>query len=256
MAPFSAFSKISWIKGPVALSRFNGLPSYEIQGQSTPGGSSGEAMAEIVKLQSQLPPGTSYAWSSLSYEEQLAGGRAPLLYGVSLLAVFLCLAALYESWSIPFAVLLVVPLGVVGAVIAANLRSLDNNIYLQVGLLVTAGLTAKNAILIVEFAENAHRKGKSALDAALDAAKIRLRPIIMTSIAFIAGVLPMALATGAGAQSRIALGTAVIGGMLTAMVLAIFFVPLFFVLVSRLFGTDKKHAATKNEPSPAPAPAE
>jgi multidrug efflux pump len=256
MAPFSAFSKISWIKGPVALSRFNGLPSYEIQGQSTPGGSSGEAMAEIVKLQSQLPPGTSYAWSSLSYEEQLAGGRAPLLYGVSLLAVFLCLAALYESWSIPFAVLLVVPLGVVGAVIAANLRSLDNNIYLQVGLLVTAGLTAKNAILIVEFAENAHRKGKSALDAALDAAKIRLRPIIMTSIAFIAGVLPMALATGAGAQSRIALGTAVIGGMLTAMVLAIFFVPLFFVLVSRLFGTDKKHAAKENEPSPAPAPAE
>ncbi|MEP7211398.1 MAG: efflux RND transporter permease subunit, partial [Alphaproteobacteria bacterium] len=256
MAPFSAFSKLSWTKGPVALSRYNGLPSYEIQGQSGPGGSSGEAMAEITKLQSQLPPGTSFAWSSLSYEEQLAGGRAPLLYGVSLMAVFLCLAALYESWSIPFAVLLVVPLGVVGAVIAANLRSLDNNIYLQVGLLTTAGLTAKNAILIVEFAENAHRKGKSALDAALEAARIRLRPIIMTSIAFIAGVLPMALATGAGAQSRIALGTAVIGGMLSAMLLAIFFVPLFFVLVSRLFGTDKKHAQPAPEPASAPAPAE
>jgi multidrug efflux pump len=250
MAPFSAFSKISWIKGPVGLSRFNGLPSYEFQGQSTPGGSSGEAMAEMVKLQSQLPPGTSYAWSSLSYEEQLAGGRAPLLYSVSLMAVFLCLAALYESWSIPFAVILVVPLGVVGAVIAATLRSLDNNIYLQVGLLTTAGLTAKNAILIVEFAENAHRKGKSALDAALEAARIRLRPIIMTSIAFMAGVLPMALATGAGAQSRIALGTAVIGGMATAMMLAIFFVPLFFVLVSALFKTDQKHKAE------APAPAE
>jgi multidrug efflux pump len=242
MAPFSAFATLSWTKGPVALSRFNGLSSYEIQGSST-NGSSGDAMKEIAKLQSQLPPGTSFAWSSLSYEEQLAGGRAPLLYAVSLMAVFLCLAALYESWSIPFAVLLVVPLGVVGAVIAANLRSLDNNIYLQVGLLTTAGLTAKNAILIVEFAENAHRKGASAFDAALQAAKIRLRPIIMTSIAFVAGVLPMALATGAGAQSRIALGTAVIGGMATALMLAVFFVPLFFVLVSALFGTDKKHKA-------------
>ncbi len=250
MAPFSAFSKLTWTKGPVALSRFNGLPSYEFQGQSAQGGSSGEAMAEIVRLQNQFAPGASYSWSSLSFEEQRAGGRAPLLYGVSLLAVFLCLAALYESWSIPFAVILVVPPGVVGAVIAANLRSLDNNIYLQVGLLTTAGLTAKNAILIVEFAENAHRKGKSALDAALEAAKIRLRPILMTSIAFIAGVLPMALASGAGAQSRIALGTAVIGGMLTAMMLVIFFVPLFFVLVSALFGIDKKYQAE------APASAE
>lgn len=253
MAPFSAFSTVSWTKGPVGLSRFNGLPSYEIQGQAAAGGSSGDAMAEIVRLHSQLEPGTSYAWSGLSYEEQLAGGRAPILYAVSLMAVFLCLAALYESWSIPFAVILVVPLGVIGAVLAATFRGLDNNIYLQVGLLVTAGLTAKNAILIVEFAESAHRKGKTALEAAVNASRIRFRPIIMTSIAFIAGVLPMALAGGAGANSRIALGTAVIGGMLTAMLLAIFFVPMFFVSVSALFGTHKKHASEAAQTTPTPA---
>ncbi|HVY89461.1 MAG TPA: efflux RND transporter permease subunit [Hyphomonadaceae bacterium] len=252
MTPFSAIAKFSWTKGPVALSRFNGVPSHEIQGQSAPGSSSGDAMLEMEKLHSQLDPGTSFAWSSLSYEEKLSGGRAPLLYGVSLLAVFLCLAALYESWSIPFAVLLVVPMGVIGAVLAATLRTLDNNIYLQVGLLTTAGLTAKNAILIVEFAEAARRKGVKALDAALEAAKIRFRPIIMTSIAFMAGVLPMALADGAGAASRIALGTAVIGGMLSAMLLAIFFVPLFFVLVSALFDPEKKKEEAM-PPHPAPA---
>ncbi len=240
MTPFSAFAKTSWTKGPVALSRFNGVSSYEIQGQATPGSSSGEAMAEIERLHAQLEPGTTFAWSGLSYEEQLSGGRAPLLYAVSLLAVFLCLAALYESWSIPLAVLLVVPLGVIGAVLAATLRTLDNNIYLQVGLLVTAGLTAKNAILIVEFAEAARRRAVPAIEAALSAARIRFRPIIMTSIAFIAGVLPTFIATGAGAASRIALGTAVIGGMPSAMLLAVFFVPLFFVVVSRLFGHDTK----------------
>ncbi|MFT3725653.1 MAG: efflux RND transporter permease subunit [Hyphomonadaceae bacterium] len=243
MTPFSAFARTSWTKGPVALSRFNGVSSYEIQGQATPGSSSGEAMAEMERLHAQLEPGTTFAWSGLSYEEQLSGGRAPLLYAVSLLAVFLCLAALYESWSIPFAVLLVVPVGVIGAVLAATLRTLDNNIYLQVGLLVTAGLTAKNAILIVEFAETARRRGVPLLEAAFSAARIRFRPIIMTSIAFIAGVLPMFIATGAGAASRIALGTAVIGGMLSAMLLAVFFVPLFFVLVSRLFGHEEKPGA-------------
>lgn len=239
MTPFSAFARTSWTKGPSALLRYNGLSSHEIQGQAAPGLSSGEAMAEMERLHAQLEPGTSFAWSGLSFEEQLSGGRAPLLYAVSLLAVFLCLAALYESWSIPFAVILVVPLGVIGAVLAATVRSLDNNIYLQVGLLVTAGLTAKNAILIVEFAENARRRGMPAIDAALEAAKIRLRPIIMTSIAFIAGVIPMVVATGAGAASRIALGTAVVGGMLTAMLLAIFFVPLFFVMVSSVFSREK-----------------
>jgi multidrug efflux pump len=253
MTPFSAFAKFSWTKGPVALSRFNGVSSYEIQGQAMPGSSSGDAMAEMERLHAELEPGTSFAWSGLSYEEKLAGGRAPLLYAVSLLAVFLCLAALYESWSIPFAVLLIVPLGVIGAVLAATLRTLDNNVYLQVGLLTTAGLTAKNAILIVEFAESARRRGVPVLQAALDAAKIRFRPIIMTSFAFIAGVLPMFVATGAGAASRIALGTAVIGGMLSAMFLAIFFVPLFFVLVSRLFTGKAQPADMSAEPIP-PSP--
>jgi multidrug efflux pump len=244
MTPFSAFAKVSWTKGPVALSRFNGVPSYEIQGQPAQGISSGEAMDEIQRLHATMEPGTSFAWAGLSYEEKLSGGRAPLLYAVSLLAVFLCLAALYESWSVPFAILLIVPLGVLGAVLAATLRTLDNNIFLQVGLLVTVGLTAKNGILIVEFAEAARRNGARALDAAVAACRIRFRPIIMTSISFIAGMMPMVLATGAGAASRIALGTAVVGGMLSAMLLAIFFVPLFFVLVSKMFGHDKEAVAT------------
>lgn len=243
MTPFSAIAKLSWTKGPVSLSRFNGVSSYEIQGQPAQGVSSGDAMAEMTRMQGELEPGTGIAWSGLSFEERLSGGRAPLLYAVSLLAVFLCLAALYESWSVPFAILLIIPLGVVGAVVAATLRALDNNIYLQVGLLVTVGLTAKNGILIVEFAESALKKGESAFNAALNAARVRFRPIIMTSISFMAGMTPMVLATGAGAASRMALGTAVVGGMLTAMLLAIFFVPLFFVLVSKLFGHDKHSAA-------------
>ncbi len=255
MTPFSAFATLKWTKGPVALSRFNGVPSFEIQGQARQGLSSGDAMAEIVKLQQQIAPQTTYAWSGLSYEEQQSSGRAPMLYAVSLMAVFLCLAALYESWSVPFAILLVVPVGVLGAVLAATLRGLDNNIYLQVGLLTTVGLTAKNAILIVEFAEAAHRRGESALEAAKGAARIRFRPIVMTSISFISGMMPMALATGAGANSRLALGTAVIGGMLTALVLAVFYVPLFFVLVSRLFGTDKKHPAKSGGETAAPSTA-
>tara|TARA_B100000378_G_scaffold142071_1_gene114809 strand:- start:30 stop:746 length:717 start_codon:yes stop_codon:yes gene_type:complete len=225
--------------GPTSVSRFNGLPSFEIQGQAAQGASSGEAMDRIVELQKQLPAGTSYAWSGLSYQEQLSGGQAPLLYGLSVLVVFLCLAALYESWSIPLAVLLVIPLGLVGAVIAVWARGLENNIFFQVGLLTTMGLAAKNAILIVEFAELAHHQGKNAWDAALEAARLRFRPILMTSLAFIAGVVPLAIATGAGAQSRVAIGTAVIGGMTTATLLAIFLVPLFFVTILRLFGRDK-----------------
>ncbi|QXQ05693.1 efflux RND transporter permease subunit [Sphingosinicellaceae bacterium] len=246
MTPFSAFATSSWTKGPSSLSRFNGQSSYEIQGQAASGASSGDAMKAIVALQQKLPQGTGYAWSGLSYQEQLTNGQAPKLYAISILVVFLCLAALYESWSIPIAVLLVIPLGVIGAVLAVTLRGLDNNIYFQVGLLTTIGLAAKNAILIVEFAEDAHKSGKNALDAALEAAKVRLRPILMTSLAFIAGVIPLAIATGAGAQSRIAIGTAVVGGMLTATAIAIFYVPLFFVLVGRLFGMDKA--------APAPAP--
>ena len=234
MAPFSSFSTVSWSQAPTTLSRFNGIPSYEFQGSAAAGGSSGQAMAAIEKLAAQIP-GTTIAWAGLSYQERLSSGQAPILYGLSLLVIFLCLAALYESWSIPLAVLLVIPLGLVGAVLAVTLRGLINDVYLQIGLLTTMGLAAKNAILIVEFAEQAEHRGKSAVDAVIEAARIRLRPILMTSLAFIFGVLPLAISTGAGANSRIAIGTAVIGGMLTATILAIFYIPLFFVMVRRGF---------------------
>ncbi len=234
MAPFSAFSQISWAQAPNTLGRFNGVSNYEIQGDAAPGKSSGEAMDHISALAAKLP-GTSVAWSGLSYQERLSGGQAPILYAISLLVVFLCLAALYESWSVPFSVMLVMPLGLLGAALAVAGRGLTNDVYFQVGLLTTMGLSAKNAILIVEFAEGAEKRGKSPYDAAFEAARLRLRPILMTSLAFIFGVFPLAIATGAGAQSRIAIGTAVIGGMLTATVLAIFYVPLFFVMVRRIF---------------------
>ena len=247
MVPFSAFATTRWVMGPTSVQRFNGLSSYELQGQASEGASSGEAMDRMVELQRQLPAGTGYAWSGLSYQEQLSGGQAPMLYALSVLVVFLCLAALYESWSIPLAVLLVIPLGLVGAVIAVWARGLENNIFFQVGLLTTMGLAAKNAILIVEFAEAAHREGTDPFAAALEAARLRFRPILMTSLAFIVGVIPLAIATGAGAQSRVAIGTAVVGGMTTATLLAIFFVPLFFFTIARLFGSAK--------PRPAPTPA-
>ncbi|URD60934.1 efflux RND transporter permease subunit [Sphingomonas sp. KRR8] len=230
MSPFSAFAATSWDTGPSSLSRFQGVPAAEFQGQAAPGVSSGEAMDRMAQLAAQIP-GTSVAWAGASYQERLSSGQAPLLYGLSLLVVFLCLAALYESWSIPVAVLLVIPLGLVGAIIAVTLRGLENDVYLQIGLLTTMGLAAKNAILMIEFAEQAERAGKDVMTAALEAARIRLRPILMTSFAFIFGVLPLAISTGAGANSRIAIGTAVIGGMLTATLLALFYIPFFFVLV-------------------------
>ncbi|HEX7947984.1 MAG TPA: efflux RND transporter permease subunit, partial [Phenylobacterium sp.] len=234
MAPFSAFAHLSWGQAPSSLLRFNGVPAYEVQGDAAPGQSTGQAMDRVTAIAAKLP-GVSLAWSGLSYQERLSGGQAPLLYAVSLLVVFLCLAALYESWSVPFSVLLVIPLGLIGAAVAVALRGLSNDVYFQVGLLTTMGLSAKNAILIVEFAEAAEKRGRTPVEAALEAARLRLRPILMTSLAFIFGVLPLAVSTGAGAQSRIAIGTAVIGGMLTATALAIFFVPLFFVLVRRIF---------------------
>ncbi len=232
MVPFSSFSRTGWTVAPTTLSRFQGLPSFEFQGQAAAGVSSGEAMDRIAQLAGQIP-GTSVAWSGLSFQERLSSGQAPLLYGLSILVVFLCLAALYESWSIPIAVLLVIPLGLIGAIAFVTLRGLENDVYLQIGLLTTMGLAAKNAILMIEFAEQAEKKGARVIDAALEAARIRLRPILMTSLAFIFGVLPLAISTGAGANSRIAIGTAVIGGMFTATVLAIFYIPLFFVLVRR-----------------------
>jgi multidrug efflux pump len=232
MVPFSSFSTSSWTTAPTSLSRFEGLAAYEISGQAAPGRSSGQAMAEIEKLASQIP-GVGVAWSGASYQERIASGQAPLLYAVSLIVIFLCLAALYESWSIPLAVLLVVPLGLVGAILFVTLRGLENDVFLQIGLLTTMGLTSKNAILMNEFAERAEKEGKRIIDAAIEAARIRLRPILMTSFAFIFGVFPLAVATGPGANGRIAIGTAVIGGMLTATVLAVFYIPLFYVLVRR-----------------------
>ena len=234
MTPFSAFASSHWTLGPARLERFNGQAAFEIQGSPAEGKSSGAAMNEMEKLAAQIP-GVGVEWTGLSFQERLSGDQAPALYALSLLVVFLCLAALYESWSVPIAVLLVVPLGVVGAVLAASMRGLSNDIYFQVGLLTTIGLSAKNAILIVEFAEAAERAGKSPMDAAEEAARLRLRPILMTSLAFIAGVTPLALSTGAGAGSQNDIGTGVIGGMLTATVLAIFMVPLFYVLVRGWF---------------------
>jgi multidrug efflux pump len=232
MAPFSSFASSGWTVGPASLTRYNGLPAIELQGQGAPGVSTGTATQEMYKLAQKLPTEFGLEATGLSYQEEASGAQAPALYALSILVIYLCLAALYESWSIPLSVMLVIPLGVVGALALTSLRGLFNDIYFQVGLLTTIGLSAKNAILIVEFAVDAERRGASAFDAAMEAARLRLRPILMTSIAFIAGVTPLALAHGAGAGSQNAIGTGVVGGMITATVLAIFFVPVFFQLIN------------------------
>ncbi|PCM46138.1 efflux RND transporter permease subunit [Marinobacter sp. ANT_B65] len=236
MTPFSAFSTASWSSSPQSLSRFNGISSYEIQGAAASGVSSGQAMAEMERLAEEIGQGKlSYAWSGLSYQEKLSSGQSTMLYAISILVVFLALAALYESWSVPLSVILVIPLGLVGAALATTMRGLENDIYFQVALLTTIGLAAKNAILIVEFAETSYQRGMSLIDAAIQAARLRLRPILMTSLAFIFGTLPLAMSSGAGANSRISIGTGIVGGTFTATLLGIFFVPLFFVLVRSLF---------------------
>ena len=235
MTPFSAFATTRWQYGPESLVRYNGSAAFEIQGENASGFSSGAAMDKMEALANNLPAGTTWAWSGMSLQEKLASGQAMSLYAISILVVFLCLAALYESWSVPFSVIMVIPLGLLGAALAAWMRGLSNDVYFQVALLTTIGLSSKNAILIVEFAESAVEEGYSLSRAAMRAAQTRLRPIVMTSLAFIAGVLPLAIATGAGANSRVAIGTGIIGGTLTATLLAVFFVPLFFVLVKRFF---------------------
>ncbi len=235
MVPFSAFATSRWETGSPRLERYNGYAALEIIGESAPGVSTGTAMDVMEKLVKQLPTGFGLEWTAMSYQERLSGAQAPALYAVSLLVVFLCLAALYESWSVPFSVMLVVPLGVIGALLATWLRGLENDVYFQVGLLTVIGLSAKNAILIVEFANDMNAKGEDLLVSTLHACRQRLRPILMTSLAFVFGVLPMATSTGAGSGSQHAVGTGVIGGMLSATLLAIFFVPLFFVLVRRRF---------------------
>ncbi|MFA7605791.1 MAG: efflux RND transporter permease subunit [Rhodocyclaceae bacterium] len=236
MVPFSAFTSARWTYGSPRLERYNGQPSIELLGQAAPGLSSGEAMQAVEEIMAQLPPGIGFEWTGTSFEERRSGAQAPALYALSILVVFLCLAALYESWSVPFAVMLVVPLGVLGALLAATGRGLPNDIYFQVGLLATIGLSSKNAILIVEFAKSLMEKeGKDLITATLEAVRMRLRPILMTSLAFGLGVVPLAIATGAGSGSQNAIGTGVLGGTISATVLGIFFVPLFYVLIRRIF---------------------
>ncbi|RUR93046.1 multidrug efflux RND transporter permease AcrD [Pectobacterium polaris] len=240
MVPFSAFAQTVWETGSPRLERYNGYSSLEIVGEATPGVSTGTAMNIMESLVAQLPEGFGVQWTGMSLQERLSGAQAPALYAISLLVVFLCLAALYESWTVPFSVMLVVPMGVLGALVATWARGLENDVYFQVGLLTVVGLSAKNAILIVEFANEMNQKGKDLVEATLEASRQRLRPILMTSLAFIFGVLPMATSSGAGSASQHAVGTGVIGGMLAATFLAIFFVPLFFVVVRRRFPLKEK----------------
>ena len=241
MVPFTAFASGEWVYGSPKLERYNGTSAVEILGVPSAGYSSGDAMSVVQNIVAQLPLGISYSWTGVSYEERMSGNMAPALYALSLLVVFLCLAALYESWSIPFAVMLVVPLGVLGALVATLGRGLSNDIFFQVGLLTTVGLTAKNAILIVEFAKDLHERGATLFDAAVEACRMRLRPIVMTSLAFSLGVLPLAITQGAGAGSSHAIGTGVLGGMISATTLVIFWVPLFFVAISTVFKAKSKH---------------
>ncbi len=240
MTPFSEFSKFSWEYGPEELTRFNGFMSYEIQGSAATGISSGVAMSEMEKIANKNTNGTMYAYSGSSYQEKIASNQSLLLYAISILVVFLCLAALYESWSVPFSVLLVVPLGVLGVVLAVYFRDLSNDVYFQVALLAVMGLASKNAILIVEFINSAYKNGMNLVEASILGAKLRLRPIIMTSLAFIAGIIPLAISSGAGANSRIAIGTAILGGTLSATILAIFFVPLFYIFIKSIFKKEAK----------------
>lgn len=247
MVPFSSFSTSRWTFGPPKLERFNGNASMEIQGSPAEGKSSGDAMAEMETLAKKLPQGFGYAWTGLSYEERASGQQAPALYVLSILFVFLCLAALYESWTIPASVMLVVPLGVFGAVLAATFSGLSNDVYFQVGLLITIGLSAKNAILIIEFAKTTYEKGMDLTEAAIHASLQRLRPILMTSFAFILGVLPLAVSSGAGSGSQNAIGISVVGGMLSGTILSIFFVPLFFIAVQKLFPRKVRSDDTSSE---------
>lgn len=249
MVPFSAFATGSWEYGSPRLERFNGLPAVNIQGATAPGFSTGAAMTIMEDLVKQLPPGFGIEWNGLSYEERLSGNQAPALYALSILVVFLVLAALYESWSVPFAVILVVPLGIIGALLAMNGRGLPNDVFFQVGLLTTVGLATKNAILIVEFAKEFYEKGAGLVEATLHAVRVRLRPILMTSLAFGLGVVPLAISTGVGSGSQNAIGTGVLGGMMSSTFLGIFFVPLFFVIVERIFSKRERKAKEKNPTS-------
>ena len=246
MVPFHAFSSSRWSYGSPQLARYNGAPAYEFTGDAAPGVSSGAALAAVEQVMKEMPLGIDYEWTGASYQERLSGAQAPLLYAISILFVFLCLAALYESWSVPFSVILVVPLGIIGALLFTSTRGLTNDVYFQVGLLTTVGLSSKNAILIVEFAKQLQEQGRSVFDATMEAVRLRLRPILMTSLAFGFGVLPLAIGTGAGAGGRVAIGTSVLGGMAIGTALGIFFVPLFFVLIRGWLERRRKPAAAQS----------
>ena len=247
MIPLAELATAKWVVGSPKLDRYNGLPAMKISGNPAPGRSTGEAMAAMEEVAKKLPPGIGFEWSGTSFEERLSGSQAPFLFGISLIVVFLCLAALYESWSIPASVMLVVPLGIFGAVLAVMLRGLPNDVYFKVGLIAIIGLSAKNAILIIQFARELQDQGMELVEATLEACRLRFRPILMTSIAFIFGVLPLAISTGAGANSRHAIGTGVMGGMIAATVLAVFLVPVFFVLVRRIFPGHARHHREKHD---------
>ncbi|MCB5186301.1 multidrug efflux RND transporter permease subunit [Methylobacillus gramineus] len=247
LVPLASFVTMEWTMGPPQLTRYNGFPSFTINGNAAPGYSSGEAMSEIERIASSLKTGVGFDWSGQSYEERISGSQAPILFGLSILVVFLALAALYESWLIPFSVILVVPLGVLGALLGVTFRDMPNDIYFKVGLIATIGLSAKNAILIVEFAKDKFEEGMSILDATLEAARLRLRPIIMTSLAFGVGVLPLAIATGAASGAQTAIGTGVLGGIITATVLAVFFVPLFFATVGHYLKRPQQHQGGESQ---------
>jgi multidrug efflux pump len=247
MVPLSSVVNSSWSLAPPAVDHYNGFQSIQINGGAAPGHSSGEAMAAMENIVKQaLPAGIGFEWSGQSFQEILSGQQTPVLFALSLLVVFLVLAALYESWSVPVAVMLVVPLGILGAVSFTWLRGLENDVYFKVGMIAVIGLSAKNAILIIGFANTMHKEGRGLLDATIEACRLRLRPILMTSIAFMLGVLPLAISTGAGANSRHAIGTGVMGGMFGATALGILFVPVFFVVIRRLLG-DKSQSDGKHE---------
>jgi hydrophobe/amphiphile efflux-1 (HAE1) family protein len=248
MVPFSAFATAHWTMGSPKLERFNGSPSASLLGEPAPGHSTGEAMVEIEKMAQALPPGIGIEWAGLSYEERLSGSQSLKLYSVALLMVFLCLAALYESWAIPFAVMMDMPLGALGVILATQLRGMPNDVYFQIGLITIIGLSAKNAILVVEFAKERFDRGATLVDAALHAVRQRLRPILMTSLAFGLGVLPLAISSGAGSGSQNAIGTGIVGGAITTTLLGLFFVPLYFVTIMRLFRVKPTHPPEDNSP--------
>ena len=255
MTPFSSFASGHWFQGSPRLERFNSFPSMNIWGEAPRGKSSGEAMQAMEEIVSKLPKGIGFDWTGLSFQERMAKSQAPMLFAFSIIVIFLCLAALYESWIVPITIVLALPLGVIGGVVATSLRGLPNDVYFQIGLLTVLGLTTKNAILIVQFAMAKVDEGAGLIEATLEGARLRFRPIVMTSLAFGFGVLPLAMANGAGAGAQMAIGTGVLGGMITATFLAIFFIPLFFVGVVQLFGK-KKGARTEGSGPDAETPSE